>query len=48
MGLWDMDWIHVTQDSGKRQTVVNMVMNLTGSVKGKYTLWSCLLKRSGN
>jgi hypothetical protein len=28
MGSWDMDWIHVAQDRGKRQTVVNMVTNL--------------------
>jgi hypothetical protein len=28
MGSWDMDWIHVARDSGKRQAVVNTVMNL--------------------
>jgi len=28
MGAWDMDCIHVAQNSGKRQTVVNVVMNL--------------------
>jgi hypothetical protein len=28
MGSWDMDWIHVAHDSSKRQTVMNMVMNL--------------------
>ena len=28
MGSWDMDWIHVAQDSGKRQAFVNMVRNL--------------------
>jgi len=28
MGAWDMDCIHVAQDSGRRQTVMKMVMKL--------------------
>jgi len=35
---WEVDWIYLAQDRVQWQALVNMVMNLKGSVKGRECL----------
>jgi hypothetical protein len=40
VGWWDMDWIELAQDRDRWWDLVNAVMNLRGSIKGRKFLTS--------